>query len=58
MTVGVLQYISHPSLDEIYQGILTGLKQRGISGRKEFKGCFPKWSRRSKQVKYDVTTIN
>ena len=40
MTVGVLQYISHPSLDEIYQGILTGLKQQGLVEGKNLKVVF------------------
>ncbi|WP_321387805.1 tryptophan ABC transporter substrate-binding protein [uncultured Enterococcus sp.] len=28
-TVGVLQYVSHPALDEIYRGIQDGLKESG-----------------------------
>lgn len=40
MTVGVLQYISHPSLDEIYQGILTGLKEQGLEEGKNLKVVF------------------
>ena len=30
--VGVLQYTSHEALDQIYQGILAGLKEEGYSG--------------------------
>lgn len=40
MTVGVLQYISHPSLNEIYQGILTGLKEQGLEEGKNLKVVF------------------
>jgi putative ABC transport system substrate-binding protein len=29
-TVGVLQYVSHPALDEIYRGIKDGLKESGL----------------------------
>ncbi|MBP2622497.1 tryptophan ABC transporter substrate-binding protein [Streptococcus oricebi] len=32
--VGVLQYVSHPSLDEIYKGIQDGLAQEGYKGAK------------------------
>lgn len=28
-TVGVLQFVSHPALDQIYKGIQTGLKENG-----------------------------
>lgn len=28
--VGVLQYVSHPALDEIYRGIKDGLKEEGL----------------------------
>ena len=32
--VGVLQYVSHNALDEIYRGIKAGLKDEGYSGKK------------------------
>ena len=32
--VGVLQLVSHPSLDEIYKGVEEGLKEEGYSGKK------------------------
>ena len=32
--VGVLQYVSHPSLDLIYKGIQEGLAQEGYKGKK------------------------
>ncbi|EMC50891.1 tryptophan ABC transporter substrate-binding protein [Streptococcus mutans] len=32
--VGVLQYVSHNALDEIYRGIKAGLKEEGYSGKK------------------------
>ncbi|MGT2751374.1 tryptophan ABC transporter substrate-binding protein [Streptococcus orisasini] len=31
--VGVLQYVSHNALDEIYRGIKAGLKEEGYSGK-------------------------
>ncbi|KXT77000.1 tryptophan ABC transporter substrate-binding protein [Streptococcus sp. DD12] len=31
--VGVLQFTSHEALDQIYQGILAGLKEEGYSGK-------------------------
>lgn len=30
VSVGVLQYVSHPALDEIYKGIKEGLKESGL----------------------------
>lgn len=33
--VGVLQYVSHPALDEIYRGIKAGLKQEGYDPKKQ-----------------------
>lgn len=32
--IGVLQYVSHPSLDEIYKGIKDGLAEEGYKGDK------------------------
>lgn len=32
--VGVLQYVSHNALDEIYRGIKAGMKEEGYSGKK------------------------
>lgn len=32
--VGVLQYVSHNALDEIYRGIKDGMKEEGYSGKK------------------------
>ncbi|MBP2058687.1 putative ABC transport system substrate-binding protein [Lactobacillus colini] len=36
-TVGILQTMSHPSLDEIHRGIISGLKQAGYSNNKNIK---------------------
>ncbi|MFV0559673.1 MAG: tryptophan ABC transporter substrate-binding protein [Enterococcus sp.] len=36
-TVGVLQYVSHPALDEIYRGIKAGLKENGYTVGKNVK---------------------
>ncbi|WP_067100763.1 tryptophan ABC transporter substrate-binding protein [Streptococcus sp. DD13] len=35
--IGVLQYITHPSLDEIYQGIKDGLKEEGYEEGKNIE---------------------
>ena len=35
--VGVLQYVSHPALDEIYRGIKDGLKQSGLEEGKNLE---------------------
>ncbi|MBF8808024.1 MAG: ABC transporter substrate-binding protein [Enterococcus lacertideformus] len=37
ISVGVLQYVSHPALDEIYKGIKEGLKQSGLEEGKNLK---------------------
>lgn len=34
-TVGVLQFVSHPALDQIYKGIQTGLKEEGYEDGKD-----------------------
>lgn len=36
-TVGILQTVSHPSLDEIHRGIIAGLKQAGYTNNKNIK---------------------
>ncbi|MDR0922244.1 MAG: ABC transporter substrate-binding protein [Lactobacillales bacterium] len=36
-TVGVLQFVSHPALDEIYEGIEAGLKEEGYKIGKNLK---------------------
>lgn len=36
-TVGILQTVSHPSLDEIHRGIIAGLKQSGYINNKNIK---------------------
>lgn len=33
-TVGILQLVTHPALDEIHRGILAGLKTQGYAGNK------------------------
>lgn len=33
-TVGILQLVTHPALDEIHRGIISGLKSQGYSGDK------------------------
>lgn len=33
-TVGILQLVTHPALDEIHRGIVAGLKTQGYSGKK------------------------
>ena len=33
-TIGILQLVTHPALDEIHRGILAGLKSQGYSGQK------------------------
>lgn len=40
LTVGVLQFVSHPALDEIYAGIKAGLKEAGYEDGKNFKLAF------------------
>ncbi|MGC6767608.1 tryptophan ABC transporter substrate-binding protein [Enterococcus sp. LJL51] len=39
-TVGVLQFVSHPALDEIYRGIQEGLKDEGYEDGKTVKIVF------------------
>ncbi|MGL4697742.1 tryptophan ABC transporter substrate-binding protein [Enterococcus larvae] len=39
-TVGVLQFVSHPALDEIYRGIKDGLKESGYEDGKNLKIAF------------------
>ncbi|MTD39014.1 peptide ABC transporter substrate-binding protein [Erwinia sp. CPCC 100877] len=39
-TVGVLQFVSHPALDQIYQGIQAGLKESGYEDGKNMKIVF------------------
>lgn len=39
-TVGVLQYVSHPALDEIYRGIQDGLKENGYTDGENLKIVF------------------
>lgn len=36
-TVGILQYVSHPALDEIYRGIQDGLAEKGFESEKNLK---------------------
>ncbi len=36
-TVGILQFISHPSLDQISDGVIEGLKQEGFEDGKNIK---------------------
>ena len=36
-TVGILQFISHPSLDQIKDGVIEGLKQEGYEDGKNIK---------------------
>ncbi len=36
-TLGVLQFVSHPALDTIYQGVLDGLKENGFEEGKNLK---------------------
>lgn len=38
--VGVLQYVSHPALDEIYRGIKDGLKEEGYEEGREIEIAF------------------
>ncbi len=33
-TVGILQLVTHPALDEIHRGVVAGLKSQGYSGNK------------------------
>ena len=33
-TVGILQLVTHPALDEIHRGIVAGLKKQGYTGNK------------------------
>ncbi|WP_165006856.1 MULTISPECIES: tryptophan ABC transporter substrate-binding protein [unclassified Enterococcus] len=35
--IGVLQYVSHPALDEIYRGIKAGLKEEGLEEGKNLE---------------------
>lgn len=37
LTVGVLQFVSHPALDEIYRGIQDGLKEQGYEKGKNLQ---------------------
>lgn len=39
-TVGVLQFVSHPALDQIYKGIQTGLKEEGYEDGKNITIAF------------------
>ncbi|MFD2305504.1 tryptophan ABC transporter substrate-binding protein [Enterococcus termitis] len=39
-TVGVLQFVSHPALDQIYKGIQAGLKDEGYEEGKNMKLVF------------------
>jgi putative ABC transport system substrate-binding protein len=39
-TVGVLQFVSHPALDEIYRGLKDGLKDNGYTEGKNLKIIF------------------
>lgn len=39
-TVGVLQFVSHPALDEIYKGVQEGLKQSGYEEGKNMRLAF------------------
>lgn len=36
-TVGVLQFVSHPALDQIYEGVKEGLKEEGFEEGKNLK---------------------
>lgn len=36
-TVGILQYVSHPALDQIHDGIIDGLKENGFEEGKNLK---------------------
>lgn len=36
-TVGVLQYVSHPALDDIYEGVKVGLSERGYKEGENIK---------------------
>ena len=40
VSVGVLQYVSHPALDEIYRGIKDGLEQSGLEEGKNLTISF------------------
>lgn len=33
-TIGILQLVTHPALDEIHRGIIAGLKEQGYAGNK------------------------
>lgn len=37
LTVGILQFISHPSLDQIHEGVIEGLKDKGYVEGKNLK---------------------
>ena len=37
LTVGVLQFVSHPALDQIYEGVKEGLKEAGYEEGKNLK---------------------
>lgn len=39
-TVGVLQFVSHPALDQIYKGIQAGLKEKGYEDGKNMTLAF------------------
>lgn len=39
-TVGVLQFVSHPALDQIYKGIQAGLKEKGYENGKNMTIAF------------------
>lgn len=39
-TVGVLQFVSHPALDQIYKGIQAGLKEKGYEDSKNMTLAF------------------
>lgn len=39
-TVGVLQYVTHPALDEIYKGVQAGLKNKGYTKGDNLKIVF------------------
>ncbi|WP_207694927.1 ABC transporter substrate-binding protein [Enterococcus sp. DIV0212c] len=39
-TVGVLQFVSHPALDQIYKGIQAGLKEKGYEDGKNMTIAF------------------
>ena len=40
VTVGVLQFVSHPALDEIYKGVEEGLKENGYDKGKNLEIIF------------------